>query len=110
MRRDHKRLYFNYYSLFQTSALLSCHAACGVSVVVGVPPNAQNLSMNPMLLLLGRTWKGAIFGGMYSQLKINPASVCIRQGGRVDVCVEDREHSIHYLGAICHVLCDRVSQ
>lgn len=50
-----------------TSALLSCHAACGVSVVVGVPPNAQNLSMNPMLLLLGRTWKGAIFGGFKSK-------------------------------------------
>ncbi|OBS59192.1 hypothetical protein A6R68_09683, partial [Neotoma lepida] len=45
-----------------TSSLLSCHPACGVSVIVGVPPNAQSLSVNPMLLLLGRTWKGAIFG------------------------------------------------
>ncbi|MCP6558900.1 zinc-binding dehydrogenase, partial [Klebsiella pneumoniae] len=34
------------------SALLSCHPACGVSVVVGVPPDSQNLSMNPMLLLM----------------------------------------------------------
>ncbi|XP_051034908.1 alcohol dehydrogenase 1-like [Phodopus roborovskii] len=49
------------------SALLSCHAAYGVSVIVGVPPNAQNLSVNPMLLLLGRTWKGAIFGGYKSK-------------------------------------------
>ncbi|XP_040607661.1 alcohol dehydrogenase 1-like [Mesocricetus auratus] len=49
------------------SALLSCHAACGVSVIVGVPPNAQSLSVNPMLLLLGRTWKGAIFGGYKSK-------------------------------------------
>nr|XP_021511469.1 alcohol dehydrogenase 1 [Meriones unguiculatus] len=50
-----------------TSALLSCHEACGVSVIVGVPPNSQSLSMNPMLLLLGRTWKGAIFGGFKSK-------------------------------------------
>ncbi|XP_036047430.1 alcohol dehydrogenase 1C isoform X2 [Onychomys torridus] len=49
------------------SSLLSCHAACGVSVIVGVPPNAQSLSVNPMLLLMGRTWKGAIFGGFKSK-------------------------------------------
>nr|P86885.1 RecName: Full=Alcohol dehydrogenase 1; AltName: Full=Alcohol dehydrogenase A subunit [Mesocricetus auratus] len=49
------------------SALDSCHAACGVSVIIGVPPNAQNLSVNPMLLLGGRTWKGAIFGGYKSK-------------------------------------------
>ena len=46
------------------SALLCCQEAYGVSVIVGVPPNAQNISMNPMLLLTGRTWKGAVFGGM----------------------------------------------
>ncbi|NP_062159.3 alcohol dehydrogenase 1 [Rattus norvegicus] len=50
-----------------TSALLSCHSACGVSVIVGVPPSAQSLSVNPMSLLLGRTWKGAIFGGFKSK-------------------------------------------
>ena len=56
--------------LLQMSSLLSSHASCGVSVIVGVPPNSQSLSLNPLLLLLGRTWKGAIFGGMYSQLRI----------------------------------------
>lgn len=50
-----------------TSSLLSCHASCGVSVIVGVPPNAQSLSMNPMSLLMGRSWKGAIFGGFKSK-------------------------------------------
>lgn len=50
--------------LFQISALLCCQKAYGVSVIVGVPPNSQNISINPMLLLNGRTWKGAIFGGM----------------------------------------------
>ncbi|KAK7819360.1 hypothetical protein U0070_025388, partial [Myodes glareolus] len=49
------------------SSLLSSHASCGVSVVVGVPPNSQSLSVNPLLLLLGRTWKGAIFGGFKSK-------------------------------------------
>ncbi|XP_038167923.1 alcohol dehydrogenase 1-like isoform X2 [Arvicola amphibius] len=49
------------------SSLLSSHAACGVSVVVGVPPHSQSLSVNPLLLLLGRTWKGAIFGGYKSK-------------------------------------------
>lgn len=49
------------------AALLCCHEAYGISVIVGVPPDSQNLSMNPMLLLSGRTWKGAIFGGFKSK-------------------------------------------
>ncbi|KAK1345708.1 hypothetical protein QTO34_008172 [Cnephaeus nilssonii] len=49
------------------AALASCQEAYGVSVIVGVPPDSQNLSMNPMLLLSGRTWKGAIFGGFKSK-------------------------------------------
>ncbi|XP_006876443.1 PREDICTED: alcohol dehydrogenase E chain-like [Chrysochloris asiatica] len=48
------------------SALLCCHEAYGVSVIIGVPPDAQDLGINPMLLLTGRTWKGAIFGGSKS--------------------------------------------
>ncbi|XP_051822442.1 alcohol dehydrogenase E chain-like [Antechinus flavipes] len=50
-----------------TSALLCCNKAFGVCVIVGVPPNSQNLSFNPMLLLTGRTWKGAVFGGFKSK-------------------------------------------
>ncbi|XP_074084188.1 alcohol dehydrogenase E chain-like [Macrotis lagotis] len=50
-----------------TAALLCCNDAFGVCVIVGVPPNAQNLSFNPMLLLTGRTWKGAVFGGFKSK-------------------------------------------
>nr|AAB26666.1 alcohol dehydrogenase S subunit, HLADH S chain [horses, liver, Peptide, 373 aa] [Equidae]1EE2_B Chain B, ALCOHOL DEHYDROGENASE [Equus caballus] len=49
------------------AALSCCQEAYGVSVIVGVPPDSQNLSMNPMLLLSGRTWKGAIFGGFKSK-------------------------------------------
>ncbi|XP_073897520.1 alcohol dehydrogenase S chain-like isoform X2 [Castor canadensis] len=46
----------------KVSSLLCCQKAYGVSVIVGVPPDSQSLSMNPMMLLTGRTWKGAIFG------------------------------------------------
>ncbi|KAM9677556.1 alcohol dehydrogenase S chain [Trichechus inunguis] len=49
------------------SALSCCHEAYGVSVIVGAPPGSQELQMNPMLLLTGRTWKGAIFGGYKSK-------------------------------------------
>ncbi|XP_070361416.1 alcohol dehydrogenase S chain isoform X2 [Equus asinus] len=51
----------------KVAALSCCQEAYGVSVIVGVPPDSQNLSMNPMLLLSGRTWKGAIFGGFKSK-------------------------------------------
>ncbi|KFO28508.1 Alcohol dehydrogenase E chain [Fukomys damarensis] len=49
------------------SALLCCNESFGVSVIVGVPPGSQTLSVNPTLLLTGRTWKGAIFGGFKSK-------------------------------------------
>ncbi|KAM6221404.1 alcohol dehydrogenase S chain-like [Rhynchocyon petersi] len=45
------------------SALSCCQEAYGVSVIIGVSPAAEDLKMNPMLLLTGRTWKGALFGG-----------------------------------------------
>ncbi|XP_040822785.1 alcohol dehydrogenase 1-like isoform X2 [Ochotona curzoniae] len=45
------------------SALLCCHGSCGTSVVVGVPPGSESLTVNPLEILTGRTWKGAIFGG-----------------------------------------------
>ncbi|XP_058522995.1 alcohol dehydrogenase 1 isoform X2 [Ochotona princeps] len=50
-----------------TAALLCCHGSCGTSVVVGVPPDSQSLTVNPALLLTGRTWKGAVFGGFKSK-------------------------------------------
>uniref|UniRef100_A0A2K5YVB9 alcohol dehydrogenase n=1 Tax=Mandrillus leucophaeus TaxID=9568 RepID=A0A2K5YVB9_MANLE len=49
------------------ASLLCCHEACGTSVILGVPPDSQNLSMNPVLLLTGCTWKGAVFGGFKSK-------------------------------------------
>ncbi|XP_023559648.1 alcohol dehydrogenase E chain-like isoform X2 [Octodon degus] len=49
------------------SALLCCDKSFGVSVIVGVPPDSQILPVDPMLLLTGRTLKGAIFGGFKSK-------------------------------------------
>ncbi|XP_062963918.1 alcohol dehydrogenase 1C-like [Cynocephalus volans] len=49
------------------AALLCCHHAYGTSVIVGIPPDSQDLSINPALLLTGRTWKGAVFGGFKSK-------------------------------------------
>ncbi|XP_003341432.1 alcohol dehydrogenase S chain-like [Monodelphis domestica] len=50
-----------------TAALLSCNDAYGVCVIVGVPPGSQTISIDPLLLLTGRTWKGAVFGGFKSK-------------------------------------------
>ncbi|KAM9026868.1 alcohol dehydrogenase 1 isoform 3-T3 [Ara ararauna] len=46
-----------------TAALACCHYNYGVSVIVGVPPAAQKITFDPMLLFTGRTWKGSVFGG-----------------------------------------------
>lgn len=32
-------------------------------MIVGVPPAAQKITFDPMLLFTGRTWKGSVFGG-----------------------------------------------
>ncbi|XP_020835957.1 alcohol dehydrogenase E chain-like [Phascolarctos cinereus] len=50
-----------------TAAFLATNKAYGVCVIVGVPPNSQNISFDPMLLLTGCTWKGAMFGGFKSK-------------------------------------------
>ncbi|XP_062493620.1 alcohol dehydrogenase 1C [Pezoporus occidentalis] len=50
-----------------TAALACCHYNCGVSVIVGVPPAAQKITFDPMLLFTGRTWKGSVFGGWKSK-------------------------------------------
>lgn len=47
----------------QTAALACCQYNYGVSVIVGVPPAAQKITFDPMLLFTGRTWKGSVFGG-----------------------------------------------
>ncbi|XP_042326689.1 alcohol dehydrogenase 1A isoform X2 [Sceloporus undulatus] len=46
-----------------TAALASCHNNYGTSVIVGVPPSAAQINIDPMLLFTGRTWKGSVFGG-----------------------------------------------
>ncbi|NXI16567.1 ADH1 dehydrogenase, partial [Irena cyanogastra] len=53
-----------------TAALASCQCNYGVSVIVGVPPAAQKITFDPMLLFTGRSWKGSVFGGWKSKDEI----------------------------------------
>lgn len=46
------------------SALKSSHYAFGTTVIIGVAPANAAISFDPMLLLTGRTLKGALFGGL----------------------------------------------
>ncbi|NWV54578.1 ADH1 dehydrogenase, partial [Daphoenositta chrysoptera] len=45
------------------AALASCNMNTGVCVMIGVPDSGSEISINPMLLLTGRTWKGTVLGG-----------------------------------------------
>ncbi|XP_059209974.1 alcohol dehydrogenase 1-like isoform X2 [Centropristis striata] len=47
------------------NALESCVKGWGVSVIVGVAD--LNFSVHPFQLILGRTWKGSLFGGFKSK-------------------------------------------
>uniref|UniRef100_A0A8D0H5F8 alcohol dehydrogenase n=1 Tax=Sphenodon punctatus TaxID=8508 RepID=A0A8D0H5F8_SPHPU len=49
------------------AALASCHMNYGTSVMVGVPPSASAINLDPMLLFTGRTWQGSLFGGWKSK-------------------------------------------
>lgn len=46
------------------SAIKSCHYGFGVCVIIGVAPSDAKISFDPMLLLTGRTVKGAFIGGL----------------------------------------------
>ncbi|KFV03264.1 Alcohol dehydrogenase 1, partial [Tauraco erythrolophus] len=50
-----------------TAALASCQCNYGVSVIVGIPPAAQKITFDPMVLFTGRTWKGSVYGGWKSR-------------------------------------------
>nr|XP_009500428.1 PREDICTED: alcohol dehydrogenase 1 {ECO:0000250/UniProtKB:P80338} [Phalacrocorax carbo] len=46
-----------------TAALASCKMSTGVSVVIGIPASGSVISVDPVLLLSGRTWKATVLGG-----------------------------------------------
>ncbi|XP_075465567.1 alcohol dehydrogenase 1-like isoform X3 [Ascaphus truei] len=58
-----------------TSALVSSHFGFGTSVIVGVAPSTAKISFDPLLILTGRTLKGALFGGWKSKDYV-PKLVC----------------------------------
>ncbi|NXU53358.1 ADH1 dehydrogenase, partial [Turnix velox] len=45
------------------ASLASCNMNTGVCVMVGVPPAGKEISIDPMLVFSGRTWKGTLLGG-----------------------------------------------
>ncbi|NWZ18132.1 ADH1 dehydrogenase, partial [Agelaius phoeniceus] len=45
------------------AALASCNMSTGVCVMVGVLDSGSEISIDPTLLLIGRTWKGTALGG-----------------------------------------------
>lgn len=46
------------------AALESCHKGWGVSTIIGVAGNGEEISTRPFQLVTGRTWKGTAFGGV----------------------------------------------
>ncbi|XP_068088166.1 alcohol dehydrogenase 1-like isoform X2 [Hyperolius riggenbachi] len=52
------------------SAVLSSNYGSGTTVVIGVPPSSSTMPLDPMLLLTGRTLKGALFGGYKSKDRV----------------------------------------
>ena len=45
-------------------ALECCHMGWGISTIIGVAGNGQEISTRPFQLVTGRTWKGTAFGGV----------------------------------------------
>uniref|UniRef100_A0A8D0HGE8 alcohol dehydrogenase n=1 Tax=Sphenodon punctatus TaxID=8508 RepID=A0A8D0HGE8_SPHPU len=66
------------------AALASCHMSCGTSVMVGVPPSASQITLDPMLLFTGRTWKGSVFGGWKSKESV-PKLVADYMGNNINL-------------------------
>uniref|UniRef100_A0A8C8RZR9 Alcohol dehydrogenase 1 n=1 Tax=Pelusios castaneus TaxID=367368 RepID=A0A8C8RZR9_9SAUR len=66
------------------AALASCHMGYGTCVMIGTPPQGEQISFDPMMLFTGRTWKGCLIGGWktkdaipklvanYMEKKLNP--------------------------------------
>ncbi|XP_067424418.1 alcohol dehydrogenase 1-like isoform X2 [Emydura macquarii macquarii] len=66
------------------AALASCNMGSGTCVMVGSTPLGAQISIDPVLLLTGRTWKGSLLGGWklkdtipklvtsYMERKLNP--------------------------------------
>ncbi|NWV40011.1 ADH1 dehydrogenase, partial [Grantiella picta] len=52
------------------AALASCNMNTGICVMVGELDSGSEISIDPMLLLTGRTWKGTVLGGFKARESI----------------------------------------
>ncbi|XP_027757741.1 alcohol dehydrogenase 1-like, partial [Empidonax traillii] len=51
------------YAETMIAALASCNMSTGVFVMIGEVDSGSKISVDPTLLLTGRTWKGSVLGG-----------------------------------------------
>ncbi|XP_063774010.1 alcohol dehydrogenase 1-like isoform X1 [Pseudophryne corroboree] len=66
------------------SALQSSYFSIGTTVIIGVAPSLSTISFDPMLVLTGRTLKGAVFGGFKSKDSV-PQLVSDLMAGKFNV-------------------------
>ena len=66
------------------SALESCHAGWGESIVIGVAGAGQEIATRPSLLVGGRVWRGSLFGGVKGRSEL-PGYVERYLGGEISI-------------------------
>uniref|UniRef100_A0A8D2QBP8 Alcohol dehydrogenase-like C-terminal domain-containing protein n=1 Tax=Zonotrichia albicollis TaxID=44394 RepID=A0A8D2QBP8_ZONAL len=57
------------------AALASCNMSTGVCVMIGELDSGSEISIDPTLLLTGRTWKGTVLGGSWKTRECIPKLV-----------------------------------
>ncbi|NXX85440.1 ADH1 dehydrogenase, partial [Urocolius indicus] len=73
------------------AALASCNVNTGVCVMIGELPSGSMISIDPVLLLTGRTWKGCLVGGCKPRDHIpNLISSCLEKKVNLDLLITHR--------------------
>ncbi|KFP23585.1 Alcohol dehydrogenase 1, partial [Colius striatus] len=73
------------------AALASCNMNTGICVMIGELPSGSMISIDPMLLLTGRTWKGCLVGGWKMRDCIpNLVSSCLEKKVNLDLLITHR--------------------
>jgi len=65
-------------------ALECCHMGWGVSTIIGVAGNGQEISTRPFQLVTGRSWKGTAFGGVKGRTEL-PGYVDRYMSGEIEL-------------------------
>jgi len=65
-------------------SLECCHRGWGESIIIGVAPSGQEISIRPFQLVTGRVWKGSAFGGARGRTDV-PKIVDWYMEGKIDI-------------------------